>query len=272
MLALIAGQGRLPVVLAEAMDKAGQKFEVFQLEGFQADNPTGRSITTFAIEELGSFLDQLVQRGFDQVCFAGAIRRPPINPQRIDAATKGLVGRIQLAISSGDDGALRVVAELFEERGLTVVAAQTIAPDLLPDAGVLTAAKPQGHHDADIARAQIVIRKCGEKDLGQACVIAGGQVLAVEEMPGTDFMLATLDRAGAKDAPSHGGILYKGAKPDQDRRMDLPTIGIGTINGVQKAGLVGIVIPAGEVLMIDRPDVIKACDTAGLFLWVWDAR
>ena len=269
MLALIAGQGRLPVVLAEAMETAGRSFRIFQLEGFVADNPAGRDIPTFAIEELGSFLGQLVSDGFDQVCFAGAIRRPPINPSRIDAATKPLVGRIQLAISSGDDGALRVVAELFEERGLTVVAAQDVVPGLLPDAGVLTAAKPQGHHDADIARAQGVIKECGEKDLGQACVIAGGQVLAIEEMPGTDFMLATLDRAEAADAPTHGGILFKAAKPDQDRRMDLPTIGVGTISGVQKAGLVGIVIPAGEVLVIDLPDVVQACDTAGLFLWVW---
>jgi len=270
MLALISGRGRLPEILAEHLDHSGEPFSIFELAGFEADNPKGREISGFAIEQLGSFLDQLVQAGFTQVCFAGAIRRPPIDRTKIDAATRPLIERIQKAVGSGDDAALRVVAGLFAERGLEMRAAQDIAPSLLPTAGVETQAKPAPNHDVDIERAQNVIRACGALDLGQACVVSGGQVLAIEALPGTNFMLQSLAKTGPRSAIMlpKGGVLYKDMKPDQDHRFDMPTIGVKSVEMAHAAGLEGIVIGAGQVLVLDFPEVIDACNDTGLFLWV----
>ena len=132
MLALIAGQGRLPAVLARSLDQAPL---VASLEGFA---PEGLPIDlTFRIEHLGSFLAELKAKGVTEVCFAGAVRRPPLDPSSIDAATMPLVPRIMQALQLGDDAALRVVLEVFEEMGISIRAAHEVLPELLPDAGLL---------------------------------------------------------------------------------------------------------------------------------------
>lgn len=260
MLALIAGQGRLPVLLAQTLVAQGADFQIFQLAGFEAENPTGRSIQSFCIEELGSFLKNLMAGGFTTVCFAGAIQRPTIDPARIDAETLPLVGRIDAAIRSGDDGALRIIIALFEEQGLRVRSAQDIRPDLLPPAGILSPVQPTQDHRRDVHIALGVLARQGRDDLGQACIVQAGRVLAQEGQDGTDAMLAQLP-------PQNGGILFKGPKPTQDRRADLPTIGVGTVQAVARAGLDGIVTVAGGVLVLDLPEVLAECEKSGLFLW-----
>jgi len=108
-----------------------------------------------------------------------------------------------------------------------------------------------------------VIAAMSRADVGQACVVQNGQAIAIEARFGTDWMLASL---GARpDGP--GGVLFKTPKPDQDRRIDLPVIGPATVAGAAAAGLSGIVIEAGGVLVLDRSRVVAECDRLGLFLW-----
>jgi DUF1009 family protein len=104
----------------------------------------------------------------------------------------------------------------------------------------------------------------GAVDIGQSCVVAAGQALAVEALFGTDWMLDSL-RLRPDGA---GGVLFKAPKPDQDRRVDLPTIGPSTVAGAAAAGLSGIAIEAGGVMVTDRDRTIADCDRLGLFLWV----
>ena len=261
MLALIAGQGKLPVELTHRLAAEGQAFQLFELAGFGFDNPDGLDVTPFRIEHLGSFIDKLVAEGFREVCFAGAIGRPKIDVNAIDAATWPLLGRIQGAITAGADGALRAVVQLFEDHGFRVVGAHDIAPDLLPDVGFPTKAQPGPDHLTDIQIGWSILDQQGARDSGQASVIAGGKMLVEEDETGTDAMLATVQDA-------EGGILFKGPKPDQDRRVDLPTIGVRTVAGAKDAGLAGIGIEAQGVLVLDLAGVISACDEAGLFLAV----
>lgn len=261
MLALIAGQGRLPGLLAEQLERDGNKFEIFEMAGFPVDALTGHPVRSFHIEQLGSLLDMLVKEGFEQVCFAGSVRRPKIDPGLIDTATKPLVPRIMQAIASGDDGALRAIISLFTERGLQVRAAHEIAPRLLPEPGILGRSQPEDQHRADAVIGWQVLEEQGVADLGQACVIHNGKVIARETEAGTDVMLAELGQVS-------GGILFKGPKPDQDRRADMPTIGTGTVEGVVTAKLDGIVIEAGGVMVLDLLEVVKMCDRAKIFLWV----
>ena len=116
----------------------------------------------------------------------------------------------------------------------------------------------------DIARARTLLAAMGAADIGQACAVHKGQAIAVEGLFGTDWMLASL----LKRPDGRGGLLYKGPKPGQDRRIDLPTIGPETIMGAAKAGLDGVVIEAGGVLLLDREATLADAERHGLFLAV----
>lgn len=260
MLALIAGAGTLPGYLHERTADA----LVCELEGFSSGLPDP---LVFRLETLGSFLQTLVGRGITEVCFAGAVRRPNVDPARVDAVTAPLVPRIMSALRAGDDGALREFLAIFEEAGLQVRAAHEIAPELLPKPGILSAAEPDKRDTSDAARAAAIHAALAGADVGQACVVAAGQALAVETLGGTDWMLATLAGHRRPDA-SLGGVLYKAPKAGQDLRVDMPVIGPDTIAGARAAGLGGVIIAAGGVMVPELKQVIAACDAAGLFLWV----
>ncbi|MEQ9038663.1 MAG: UDP-2,3-diacylglucosamine diphosphatase LpxI [Silicimonas sp.] len=259
MLALVAGKGRLPGILVEALS---ERPHVASLEGADPDGlvPDQR----FRIEQLGTFLESLTARGVTEVCFAGAISRPALDPSKVDAATMPLVPRMMAALHAGDDGALRAVIAIFEEGGFRIAAADDLLPSLLPKPGFASARRAQENHVADAERAAAVIAGLGSLDIGQSCAVKAGQVLAVEGIFGTDWMLESL-----KNRPDGaGGVFFKARKPDQDRRIDLPTIGVGTVTGVAKAGLEGIVVEAGGVMVLDQDAVERAADEAGIFLWV----
>jgi len=270
-LCLVAGQGRLPHLLAERV----QPDRIAALEGFL---PEGLEVDhVFRVETLGSFLKTLGRAGVTRICFAGSIRRPKLDAKRVDTATLPLVPRMMKVLGQGDDAALRMVLGLFEDRGIIPVGAHELLPELLPPAGVAVGTLPKGaEHDAD--RASAILAAMGGADVGQACVVARGQALAVEALPGTDWMLDTVIAArgeqGEGDAnPLYrklpaGGMLFKAPKPGQDRRIDLPTIGPGTVARAARARLEGIVIEAQGVMVLDADETMALARDRGLYLWV----
>ena len=262
MLALIAGSGALPAVLAASIEARGARALVAALEGHPPDGLVPDR--GFRLETLGTLVADLRDQGVTEVCFAGAIRRPPVDPGQIDAATMPLVPRLMAALQKGDDGALREVLAIFEEAGLTVRAASDLAPELLPEAGVLSSTAPTAAHEQDAARAADVLATLGPLDIGQSIVVHRGQVLAVEGSFGTDWMLASL----AERPDGQGGVFYKAAKPGQDRRVDLPLIGASTLQAVHAAGLDGVIIEAGGVMVLELDAVSRLADALGLFLQV----
>jgi len=227
---------------------------------------------------------------------AGAVRRPPVDPGQIDAATAPLVPQIQKALTSGDDGALRAIIAIFEARGFTIKAAHEIAPDLLPAIGIHTRCQPSALQSRNARVGEQALQLMGQTDSGQACIVRDGEVQARETSDGTDVMLTRFERAGpdpsdpfssmadgvsdvlgeaadwltgpAGSVGSDCGILFKGPKPNQDRRADLPVIGPDTAKNVIAAGLAGIVIEAGGVMVLDLDRVVAELDAAGRFLWV----
>lgn len=264
MLALIAGRGRLPELLAERVRQEGRGLIYCAFH----DAPAGAVAPdiVFRLETLGSLIRALKARQVDEVCLAGGIRRPAFNPLRLSLASLPLVPRFLAALRKGDDGALRTLLGFFEENGMRIRAAHEVLPSLLPEAGVPTRAKPGTADRADAERGAAIVATMGAADVGQACVVARRQALAIEAMPGTDWMLASL--VGRRDGLPEGGLLYKAPKPGQDRRVDLPAIGPETIRGAAAAGLRGVVIEAGGVMVLDLPETVAAADAAGLFLWV----
>jgi len=259
MLALIAGTGALP---DEVVARLSQPPLICAMEGFEPDHLEIDIV--FPLEHLGSFIADLKARGVTGICMAGAVRRPVIDRARIDAQTMPLVPILQQAIASGDDGALRAVMGIFETAGLTVHAAHEIAPDLLPPLGCLSDTQPSDAELGDVERAMATLRAMGAADIGQACAVKNRQVLAVEGIFGTAWMLQSLTQR----PDAGGGILYKGPKPGQDLRADMPAIGPETVTGAIAAGLSGIVIEKGGVIILQRAQVVAECNRLGLFLYV----
>jgi DUF1009 family protein len=166
-------------------------------------------------------------------------------------------------MAKGDDGTLRGIVALLEERGFTIVGAEQIAPGLLPPAGVPTRLKPLTSHEDDALVGMAEIAKMGRADTGQACVVAQGTVRDREDRAGTDALLARV-RSSARMGDL--AVLVKAPKPGQDRRVDLPVIGPETAVGA--VGLSGIIIQAGGVMVVDLPRVVGILDRNGIFLWV----
>jgi hypothetical protein len=155
-----------------------------------------------------------------------------------------------------------LIAEI-ESEGLHVVGADDILHDLLVAEGVLGRHRPDDLAASDIARGLEVARALGAVDVGQAVVVQQGIVLGVEAIEGTDALIA---RAANLRREGPGGVLVKIKKPGQERRADLPTIGLSTVTAAVDAGLRGIAIEAGATLLIGRERLVAAADTAGLFV------
>ena len=174
------------------------------------------------------------------------------------------------AARSGDDGLLRFILGEFEKEGFRIEGAEAVDHGLSLPAGPLSSLSPTDDHHADIARALHVARTMGALDVGQAAVVVGGLVLAVEAAEGTDAMLARvagLPQALRGTAQAPRGVLAKTPKPIQERRVDLPTFGVATIEAAAACGLAGVVGEAGGALIVDRDAVAAAADRFGLFVW-----
>ena len=262
-LALIAGRGALPAALIAALP---ERPFLCALDGFAPEAVAVDQL--FRIERLALFLRLLEDRGITEVVFAGAVERPRLDPALFDPATATLVPRLLAAMGQGDDATLRVVIALFEEAGFAVKGVEDIAPALLPGpgllAGVLTA-----QDAADAARAALIVAALGSVDVGQGAVVVQGLCLGVEVLAGTDALLTAVAalRPELRPGPARG-LFFKAPKPGQDRRIDLPTIGVATIRLVADAGLGGVAIAAGGVICLDLPALIAEATAKNIFLWV----
>ena len=176
--------------------------------------------------------------------------------------------KLMAALGQGDDATLRFILSLFEDQGFEVVGAHEALPGLLLPDGCLTDAIPAPDALSDANRAAEIVAKLGEADVGQGAVVAGGICLAVETIGGTDRMLQGV--AGLPSAlRGQGGVLFKATKPGQDLRVDMPAIGPETVAAAAEAGLAGIAIQSGKVLVIDAKIVTERAEKTGLFVLVY---
>lgn len=274
-LAIMAGQGGLPIQLADGVRRSGRDVLVLALEGFADPNDyRALPMEKVAIGEIGKQLDLLKAAGCNEIVFAGVVRRPDFSKLRLDARGVLALPRVVAAARKGDDALLRAIVSIFEEAGLRVRGADDVLCDLVAPAGPLGAHSPNETAWTDIKHAAAVVEALGRLDVGQAAVSCAGVILAVEAQEGTDLMLercASLPETlrGVESAPL--GVLVKRPKPIQERRIDLPTIGLRTLERAAAAGLAGIAIEAGGALVLDRPQLQERADELGLFLYGFTA-
>lgn len=265
-LGIIAGGGLLPKLLADGCVETGRAHFVVGFEGVVPDWMDRHPGGVFRFEALGALFDALREATVTEVVFAGGMARPALDPSKADQTFLGIAPQLMAALQQGDDATLRFIVGLFEGEGFAVVGADQVLPGLLAEEGVLGTVAPSDADRADADRAAEIVSALGSVDVGQGAVVANGICLGVEAIGGTDFLLESV--AGLPDGLRRGGgLLLKTPKPGQDRRIDLPAIGPGTVAAAKAAGLRGIVVEAGGVLLIDRDALIAAADEAGLFLW-----
>lgn len=264
-LGIVAGGGALPRELARAAEAAGRPVFIAALNGeCDAETVAGRAHAWIDIAAIGALLDSLRKAGCRDVAMVGRVGRPDFKRLRPDWQGVKLLPRVLQAVTKGDDALLRTLVDFLEEQGFRVVGADAIAAPLLAPAGVIGAIAPDAQGLADLRRAAQVAYRLGELDVGQGAVVRDGLVLAVEAAEGTDAMLA---RCITLNAPGRGGVLVKLVKPGQERRVDLPVMGVRTVEQAKDARLAGIAVEAGSALLVDRAATVVAADAAGLFLF-----
>lgn len=276
MLALIAGTGRLPSLICEELDLNQQLYYLCELSGIPIETRSGRPVIRFRIEQLGGFFETLHEKGVTQICMAGAVERPQLDPSAMDATSTDLVARLSQAFQAGDDETLREIIKIFEEQGFDVIGADHLRPDLFPKAGVPSKRAPENQDRFDAGRAWSAHQALSAADVGQGLIVANGQVLAVEAAAGTDWMIRSITDLkvigkSIPNAPQFGGVLFKAAKPNQDRRVDMATIGPETVKLAARAGLNGVVVQENQIFVLDYDEVVDLIDRHRMFLWVREA-
>jgi UDP-2,3-diacylglucosamine hydrolase len=276
-LAIIAGGGTLPSALAEAATARGRAVHILAIRG-EADEAVARFPHTWLKwGEVGKLFATLEDRRCRDLVIIGAVSRPDLANVRFDfGAVRNLPFLLSLGMG-GDDHVLSSVVRFLEAKGYRVHGAGDVAPELLAGQGKLGAKAPSPEDLADIETAFRVVAALGRLDVGQAVVVVKGRVLAVEAAEGTDAMLnrcAELRRGGSGRRRAPTGVLAKAPKPGQEERVDLPTIGPDTVENAASAGLAGIAVAAGRVLIAERAATIAAADKHGLFLFgqAWAAE
>jgi DUF1009 family protein len=274
-LGLIAGGGALPGVLAEQCRAAGRPYYVIRLLGMAEPGMAEHPGVELGIAELGKAIKALKAQRCETVCFAGMVARPDFAALKPDMRGLAALPGIVAAARQGDDGLLRRILHEFEKDGFVVEGAHEVLVELTLPAGLLGSVAPTDAHRRDIERALFVARELGRMDVGQGAVVCDGLVLALEAQEGTDAMLrrvAELPEA-LRGAPGRTkGVLAKAPKPIQELRVDLPTIGVTTVQRAARAGLAGIVGEAGRLLVMDRDEAIALADELGLFILGVEAK
>lgn len=269
-LGVIAGGGELPIALAEHCKAQGRDYYVARIEHMADPALEAHPGATHNLGAVGGRIAALKEAGVDAIVIIGQVPRPDLSTLKLDDRAQAMLPAVMAAMTQGDDALLRVLLDEHEREGFRVVGADDVMGDLLAPAGVWGAHAPTAQQMKDVAKASNIAAAIGSFDIAQGVVVCAGLVLAVEAAEGTDQMLArvaTLPAPIRGSAESRRGVLVKRPKPIQERRIDLPVVGVRTIEGAAAAGLAGVAVEAHGALALRRAEMIAAADRLGLFIY-----
>ena len=263
-LGIVAGGGAMPARLIGACRERGREFFVLALKDHADASllPADAPHAWIGLGQGGRALDLLREHGVHELVMVGPVRRPSLLSLMPDRRTAAFFARVGIR-ALGDDGLLRAIVAELEAEGFRVVGVESILGGLLATAGVWGRHKPDQSAEADIVVGIAAAKSLGARDIGQAVVVQQGAVLAVEDAEGTDALIRRIDGLRRDGA---GPVLVKTAKPGQEKRVDLPTIGAVTVAAAAAGGFAGIAVEAVATLVADRDQAIAAADAAGMFL------
>jgi hypothetical protein len=268
---LVAGWGRFPILVARSLKALGYEVHCVALAG-HADPLLAEICDSHAqcgVARMGQHIRYLRRRGVTRATLAGKLFK-----DKLLFGRWGWLGLlpdwttiraffpvfIQGHKDRRDDTLLSVIVHEYARGGITMAPATDFAPELLAQPGLLTRRGPTAAQEQDIAFGWEMAKEMGRLDIGQSVAVKGRAILAVEAVEGTD---ACIRRAGEL-CPQGGFTVVKVAKPQQDMRFDVPTIGIGTIESLAAAGASVLAIEAGKTIVVDQAEVVALADRHGL--------
>ncbi len=257
-LAIIAGRGALPIELLKTRPDAF----VITFEDIGSDLSPYKHFTA-EFEKTGALFKALKKEKITHICFAGAVSRPVLKKRKLDFKTIFLMPKLQKAISASDGKTLSIVRTLVENEGYKVVGAHEICPDMLVTQETLTKIEPKD--DGGLERAIEIHAEMSRLDIGQALVMRKQQVLAMENIYGTQAMIDYVAKH-ADQKQKAAGFLFKASKIGQDLMLDMASIGPDTVDQVHSANLIGIYLRVGHVIIINKRETIKRANDLGIFI------
>ena len=265
-LGIIAGSGELPRTIMRACDEMGRPYFVLAMQD-AADEETiamaGDAHASVRLGAIGKAIDILHSNGVSELVMAGKVTRPKLTSIRPDLKGSKLLARIGGQLLSGDNELLSSIVAFLEEEGFRISGADDIVRDLLAPEGMIGTIYPDKRAQGDIEVGARIAREIGKLDIGQAVIVQNGQVLGIEAIEGTDELIR---RCAPLKLEANGGVLVKVKKPQQEKRVDLPTIGVATVERIAECGFAGIAIEAGASLIVSRREVARRADALGIFL------
>ena len=263
-LGIIAGGGSLPRSLIRHCQTVGRDFFVIAIEGNADPALFNDEIPHLWIRlgQAGTGFKRFRDEKVEEVVMIGTIRRPSFKELIPDMRTTAFFTKIGVK-ALGDDGILRALIKEIEAEKMRVVGIHEVMNNILVRPGILGKVKPGKDDYVDIRRGVAAAFELGRLDIGQSVIVQQGLVLGVEAIEGTDELIK---RCSAYKRKGNGGVLVKLRTPQQEMRIDLPTIGTRTVENAQASGLNGLAVHAGNTLIVDEAEVIRAADKAGLFI------
>jgi len=268
VLGLIAGEGRLPFLVASGARRAGLKVICVGLAE-AAEKTLASEVDVFysaALARPGSWIRKLRKHGVTRTIMVGRVPKPWLHtPWRIVRyvpdwrAFRIYYWRLRTR-SKLNDSLLSAVADELAAGGITLENSTMYCREHLAEAGLMTRTRPRASVEADIEFGWDIVKKLGELDIGQAIAVKEKEIIAVEAIEGTAAMI---ERAG-KLCRAGGWTLIKTAKPQQDMRFDVPCVGPDTIRSLAENGGRCLVVEAGKTIIIDRPETMELADTLGI--------
>lgn len=268
-LAIVAGAGDLPINIVKHCEKIDLNYKIIHFDGVELPWAKDLPVIFARFEKPNALFLSLKDCGCNQVVFAGSMKRPNLNPLRFDKKFLTIASRLLPALKSGDDTTLKIIAEIFEKEGFKIVSANQLLKNLFVTEGILTKLKPNDHDLTDIKRGFEILDHISAIDVGQACIVGQGLCLGIETIQGSDELIkfASLNKDDYLNKKTGGkGVFLKSQKINQDTRIDIPTIGINTIQNISNAGFSGIALKANNVQIIDKEACIKLANQLGIFI------
>lgn len=263
-LGIIAGSGELPRQILRACAHMGRAAFTIGFENITEDETLRHGPhAKVHLGKVGAAIKKLKAQGVAEVLLAGRVGRPTLSALKMDFTGMKLLHALSKLDSHGDDKVFSTIIGFLEKQGFAVVGAEDVLQSLLIPKGTLGAVSPDAIAARDIDMGMKAALAIGSLDIGQAVIVQQGTILGVEAAEGTDQLIA---RCKAYQAEGVGGVLVKMKKPQQDARVDLPSIGTHTIENAYMNGLRGIAVQAGATLVINRDAVIQRADELGLFV------
>ena len=257
---LIAGNGKFPFLVLEAARSQGIEMVVAAIkeETFPEIEKHAKTVHWMSLGQLGKLIKTFKAEGVSDAIMAGQVKHKQIFSSIIPDLK--MIQLLASLATKNTDSLIGGVARMLENEGIRLIDSTSFLRPLLPEPGVLTRRSPSEEEQSDLDYGYRIARELGRLDLGQSVVVSDGACIALEAMEGTD---AIVERAASL---VNGRMLrvVKLAKPNQDLRFDVPVIGRATVQLLARLKVSALGIEARKTLMIDREDLIRDADAAGI--------